>query len=61
MRKQIKVEVVKPVEWQGLTLAEVRKSIEMVNGLAQTCDPVLEYALYEFAAEIEGLLMEKNL
>jgi hypothetical protein len=59
MNKRIKVEIVKP-EWRGLTLAEVRAAIESVNGLSQTYDPVLQFALYEFASELEELLMEKN-
>ena len=59
MNKRIKVEIVKP-NWHGLTLAEVRDAIESVNGLSQTYDPVLQFALYEFASELEELLMEKN-
>jgi hypothetical protein len=59
MNKRIKVEIVKP-KWHGLTLAEVRDAIESVNGVSQTYDPVLQFALYEFASELEELLMEKN-
>jgi len=59
MNNRIKVEIVKP-EWRGLTLAEVRAAIESVNGLSQTYDPVLQFGLYEFASELEELLMEKN-
>jgi len=60
VNKRVKVEIVKPSAWNGLTLMEVQDLITSVKGLSQTYDPVLQFALYEFAVEIEGLLMEKN-
>jgi hypothetical protein len=46
--------------WDGLTLEEVYEQIESIENLMRTFDPVLQFALFDFAIQIERILKEKN-
>jgi hypothetical protein len=46
--------------WDGLSLEEVYEQIESVENLMRTFDPVLQFALFNFAIHIERILKERN-
>lgn len=46
--------------WDGLTVEEVREQIESIENLMRTFDPMLQFALFDFATQIERILKEKN-
>jgi hypothetical protein len=46
--------------WDGLTVEEVYEQIESVENLMQIFDPVMQFALFNFAIKIERMLRERN-
>jgi len=53
-------DVMQESRWDGLTVEEVYEQIESVENLMRTFDPVLQFALFNFAIHIERILKERN-